>query len=168
MNWRDHALQLICQFYVCKDNKCTPYFWYRIQRYQVKSCIGQSSCAGHLNFCQLLSNIGLRQLYISNAIFCITFTSYIFYLRNQHDEPLHIRRTYVRHFLRGRPLDIIDESCFLEHETREMFVSLLNLFQDGVDELLQGEVNDYSVPLDVTFTGELAQDMGGPRKEFLT
>ena len=110
----------------------------------------------------------MRQLFILNAIFYVTVTSYILYHRNHHDEPVHILRTYVGHFLRGRPLDITDESQLLEGETREIFVSRLNLFQDGMDELLQGEVNDYSLPLDVTFTGELAEDMGGPRKEFLT
>jgi hypothetical protein len=62
----------------------------------------------------------------------------------------------------------VDESAILEGETTEIFVSRLNLYQDGMDELLANTEQDYSLPLDVTFTGEMAQDHGGPRKEFLT
>ena len=63
-------------------------------------------------------------------------------------------------------MDISDESSPLEGETTEIFVSRLNMYEDGMDELLGGRNYDYD--LDVTFSGELVQDMGGPRKEFLS
>jgi hypothetical protein len=91
---------------------------------------------------------------------------YILY-RDENDEPVNVLRTFVGHFLRGRSLDISDESVVLEGETTEIFVSRLNVYEDGMDELLSDTNHDYSLPLDVTFTGELALDMGGPRKEFL-
>ena len=46
-------------------------------------------------------------------------------------------------------------------------MSRLNLYEDGMDELLTNTDHDYSLPLDIMFTGEMAQDLGGPRKEFL-
>lgn len=77
-------------------------------------------------------------------------------------------RTFLCHFLRGRPLDIKDPTVALEGETTDVFVTRENLYEDGMDELLGGlGVNDPSLPLEVTFTGECAQDLGGPRKEFL-
>ena len=75
--------------------------------------------------------------------------------------------TFALSFLRGRPLDILDESELIEGETNEIFVSRLNIYEDAMDEVLCGTDPDYSIPLQVTFTGECAQDMGGPRKEFL-
>lgn len=69
--------------------------------------------------------------------------------------------------MRGRPLDLTDPNPTIEGETTEIFVSRMNIFQDGMDELLGGTECDPSLPLEVTFTGEYAQDLGGPRKEFL-
>lgn len=69
--------------------------------------------------------------------------------------------------MRGRPLDLTDPDQTIEGETTEIFVSRMNIFQDGMDELLGGTECDPSLPLEVTFTGEYAQDLGGPRKEFL-
>ena len=86
---------------------------------------------------------------------------------NESDEPVKMLRTFVAHLLRGRPLDIRDESELIEGPTTEIFVSRLNIYEDGMDELLSGTSPDYSFPLEVTFTGECAQDLGGPRKEFL-
>ena len=76
-------------------------------------------------------------------------------------------RTFVAYLLRGRPLDIRDESELIEGQTTKIFVSRWNVYEDGMDELLSGSSPDYSLPLEVTFTGECAQDMGGPQKEFL-
>ena len=36
-----------------------------------------------------------------------------------------------------------------------------------MDEMLRDDLTDYSLPLEVTFTGESALDLGGPRREFL-
>ena len=69
--------------------------------------------------------------------------------------------------MRGRPLDLTDPNQTIEGETTEIFVSRMNIFRDGMDELLGGTECDPSLPLEITFTGECAQDLGGPRKEFL-
>lgn len=82
-------------------------------------------------------------------------------------EPVKLLRTFVCHFMRGRPLDLTDPDQTIEGETTEIFVSRMNIFQDGMDEILGGTECDPSLPLEVTFTGEYAQDLGGPRKEFL-
>ena len=69
--------------------------------------------------------------------------------------------------MRGRPLDLTDPNQTIEGETTEIFVSRMNIFRDEMDELLGGTECDPSLPLEITFTGECVQDLGGPRKEFL-
>ena len=44
---------------------------------------------------------------------------------------------------------------------------ICRLFEDSMDELLTGEIPDFSLPIKVTFTGECAQDLGGPAGNFL-
>ncbi|XP_028401093.1 uncharacterized protein LOC114524162 [Dendronephthya gigantea] len=85
-------------------------------------------------------------------------------------EPVTVLRIYQKNFMRGRPLDLMNETTIMEGETTEIFVSRLNLFEDGMDEILNvtSETVDRSFPLEVTFTGENARDQGGPRREFLS
>jgi hypothetical protein len=67
--------------------------------------------------------------------------------------------------MRGRPLDPVDESTFIEGRTTEIFVSRLNIYEDAMDEILSEQGTgtcDRSFPLEVTFTGENARDFGGP------
>ena len=64
---------------------------------------------------------------------------------------MHILRTFVHHFMRGHALDIQDPTRPLERETAEIFISLLNLYEDGLDELLGSISHDPSRPLEVTF-----------------
>ena len=92
---------------------------------------------------------------------------YLLSCRRSDIEPVHILRTFVHHFMRGRALDIQDTTQPLEGETVEIFISRLNLYEDGLDELLGTISHDPSLPLEVNFCGELAHDSGGPRKEFL-
>ncbi len=80
---------------------------------------------------------------------------------------MHVLRTFVHHFLRGGALDIKDPTQVLEGETAEIFISRLNLFEDGLEELICEMGHDPNLPLEVNFNGECAQDLGGPRKEFL-
>lgn len=80
------------------------------------------------------------------------------------EEPVKVLRTFVCHFMRGRPLNLFDPSETIEGETAEIFVSRSNVFEDGMDELLGGTGHDPSLPLEVTFTRECARDLGGPRK----
>ncbi|XP_050414897.1 uncharacterized protein LOC126828862 [Patella vulgata] len=68
--------------------------------------------------------------------------------------------------MRGRPLDITDEYGVVEGKTVDIFVSRDRILEDAFSELK--EAGDMSFPIEVTFTGEKALDLGGPRKEFLT
>ncbi|XP_046848034.1 uncharacterized protein LOC124441603, partial [Xenia sp. Carnegie-2017] len=74
---------------------------------------------------------------------------------------------FVQNFLLGCRLDVANENSVSEGETTKIFVSQLKMFNDGMDELLKGIVKEYTLRLDVTFKGELAQDMRCPRKEKL-
>ena len=132
------------------------------------------NCQVHSHFFLIVQHAVLRQtranLYCIIACTLGLLTNHIFFFllfRNESDEPIKVLRTFVAHLLRGRPLDIRDESELIEGPTTEIFVSRLNIYEDGMDELLSGTSPDYSIPLEVTFTGECAQDLGGPRKEFL-
>ena len=77
-------------------------------------------------------------------------------------------KEYQKQFLRGRQLDVEHESSTIkEGKTREIFVSRWNIFEDAMEELLSNQHEDLSYPLEVIFAGEVAQDYGGPRREFL-
>ena len=54
-----------------------------------------------------------------------------------------------------------------EGVTSDIFVSRFNLFETAMEEILRDDLTDFSIPLEVTFAGENAQDYGGPRREFL-
>ena len=41
------------------------------------------------------------------------------------------------------------------------------MFETGTEEIIRDDLTDFSVPLEVTFAGENAEDFGGPRQEFL-
>ena len=69
-------------------------------------------------------------------------------------------RTFVAHLLRGK-------SVLIEGQTPEIFVSWWNVYEECMDKLLSGTSLNYSFPLEVTYVGECAQDMGSPHKEFL-
>ena len=66
-------------------------------------------------------------------------------------------------------LDLQNDSELCEGKTTEIFVSRYRLFDDAMKEILRDDppAIDFSVPLEVIFTGEGAQDYGGPRREFL-
>lgn len=76
-----------------------------------------------------------------------------------------ILKEYQKHFLLGRKLDITNESEMLEGETTNIFVSRERILETGFSELMEPNLN-FRLPLEVTFYGEEAQDVGGPRKEF--
>ena len=92
---------------------------------------------------------------------------YHFTLRASCEEPVAVLKEYSRNFLRGRPLDIENETGLIEGQTIEIFVSRYNLFKDTMSELLDPLQRDLSFPLEVAYSGEEAADYGGPRKEFL-
>ena len=86
------------------------------------------------------------------------------YFSSLNEEPVKVLQTFVCHFLRGRPLDINNPGQTIEGETPEIFICRMNVFNDGMDKLLGAMEHDRSLPLEVTFTDECAQDLGGPRK----
>lgn len=53
----------------------------------------------------------------------------------------------------------------LEGDTTNIFVSRERILDTGFSELMEPNLN-FRLPLEVTFYGEEAQDLGGPRKEF--
>ena len=65
-------------------------------------------------------------------------------------------------------LDLQNDSELCEGKTTEIFVSRYRLFDDAMEKILRDDppAIDFSVPLEVIFTGEGSQDYGGPR-EFL-
>ncbi|XP_062607214.1 uncharacterized protein LOC134269002 [Saccostrea cucullata] len=79
-------------------------------------------------------------------------------------DPRDLLRLYSNLFLQGRDLDITDESVPTEGESAGIFISRLNLFCDAVDEI--SSLENVRLPLEVTFHGEAAVDLGGPRREF--
>ncbi|XP_044184710.1 uncharacterized protein LOC114947803 [Acropora millepora] len=83
------------------------------------------------------------------------------------DEPVTILKEFSRNLNRGRLLDLVSDSDLCEGETTEIFVSRFDLFETGMEEILREGLSDFSLPLEVTFAGENAQDYGGPRREFL-
>ncbi|CAB4025573.1 G2 M phase-specific E3 ubiquitin- ligase [Paramuricea clavata] len=86
------------------------------------------------------------------------------------EEPVTILRIFHKNFMRGRPLDPVDESTYIAGQTTEIFVSRMNLYYDAMEEILfEGSAPvDRSLPLEVIFTGEHGRDFGGPRKEFFS
>ena len=82
-----------------------------------------------------------------------------------HD-PVSILRTFQKEFLTGRKLDLETDSEILEGDTSSIFVSRQRLLETGFQEILDPEFNERH-PLEVTFYGEEAADVGGPRIEFL-
>ena len=78
-----------------------------------------------------------------------------------------ILKEFSRNLNRGRLLDLVSDSDLCEGETTEIFVSRFDLFETGMEEILREGLSDFSLPLEVTFAGENAQDYGGPRREFL-
>ena len=74
---------------------------------------------------------------------------------------------YQQYVLRGRPLNLLNESETIEGKVSDIFVDRHNLFTDAIEEILQADL-DLSLPLNVQFIGERASDFGGPRREFLT
>lgn len=85
------------------------------------------------------------------------------------DEPVTVLGEFRRRLQRGRMLDLQNDSELCEGKTTEIFVSRYRLFDDAMKEILRDDppAIDFSVPLEVIFTGEGAQDYGGPRRKFL-
>ena len=75
-----------------------------------------------------------------------------------------ILHEYTGAYLRGRPLDVQRDDDVIEGDTSPIFVSRMSIFEDACEELAHQE--NIRFPMEVTFFGEQAQDLGGPRREF--
>ena len=62
--------------------------------------------------------------------------------------------------MRGRPLDILNESEESQGEKLEIFISRDNILEDTFSEIKSFQ--DFSYPIEVNYFGEEAFDMGGP------
>lgn len=94
---------------------------------------------------------------------------YIYHRKDVLD-PVSVLKIFQMHFLIGRQLELdndMNESETLEGETLGIFVSRDRIVESGFNELLEPGLN-FRLPLDVTFYGEEAPDLGGPRKEFFS
>lgn len=92
---------------------------------------------------------------------------YVVHFREGCDDAVSIMRVFQMNTMHGRPLDLTSIDELMEGDTWPIFVSRQNLFEDGMRELLE-EGAPFTIPLEVTFYGERAEDYGGPRKEFLS
>ncbi len=111
------------------------------------------------------SHVGMMHLLVNHTF---RYTYIFFRDTNTCDEPVTILKDFARRHHRGRKLDLQSDSDFLEGETNELFILRSQIFDDAMEEILrESPPIDYSLPLEVTFTGEGAQDYGGPRREFL-
>lgn len=88
-------------------------------------------------------------------------------LEESIEDPVEILRCVQRFLLCGRPLDVSDPSVILEGETNFILVNRENVFQSAKEEFETiSEVTNPRVTLEVSFYGEGAVDLGGPRREF--
>ena len=74
-------------------------------------------------------------------------------------------RYLQRKIERGRPLDMTDDATILEGDTNFIAVDRDNILDTTFEELKT--VEDPRVTFQVDFYGEMAQDSGGPRKEWI-
>ena len=79
-------------------------------------------------------------------------------------DPIEILRCASTHIVQGRQLDISSASNTVEGETNFIHVDREDILQSAFEELRSLE--NPCLTLEVSFYGELASDLGGPRKEF--
>ena len=80
-------------------------------------------------------------------------------------EPTEMLRYLQSKIVRGRSLDVTDDATILVGATNCIAVDRDNILETTFDELRS--VEDPRITFQVEFYGELAQDSGGPRKEWI-
>ncbi|XP_069109273.1 uncharacterized protein [Argopecten irradians] len=81
------------------------------------------------------------------------------------EEPTEILREYSKAFITGRTLDMTDVTTPLdEGETTHLYIGRGTLFENGTEEVMTA--SNLRNTVEVTFYGELGEDLGGPRLEF--
>ena len=81
----------------------------------------------------------------------------VFMYRSECEDPVANLKEYQENLMRRRVLDIQDKNILKEGKTSEIFISRSSLFSDAIDELMNGDM-DVSLPLEVSFNGEMAED----------
>ncbi|CAG2245232.1 unnamed protein product [Mytilus edulis] len=79
-------------------------------------------------------------------------------------DPVDILRFFQSKMVYGRDLDIQDESSIIEGETNFILVDRSDILQSAFEDI--EAITDLRLTLEVQFLGEIAVDLGGPRKEF--
>ena len=79
--------------------------------------------------------------------------------------PVEVIRFFQKKLQRGRDLHILDASVISTGETNYISVDRSRLLETTIAELKY--VKDFRLTFEVDFMGELAQDMGGPRLEWI-
>lgn len=79
--------------------------------------------------------------------------------------PVEVIRFFQKKLHRGRDLHILDASVISAGETNYISVDRSRLLETTIAELKY--VKDFRLTFEVDFMGELAQDMGGPRLEWI-
>lgn len=80
-------------------------------------------------------------------------------------EPTEMLRYLQSKIVQGRPLDVIDDATEHVGDTNFMAVDRDNILETTFDELRS--VEDPRITFQVEFYGEQAEDIGGPRKEWI-
>ncbi|XP_057312418.1 uncharacterized protein LOC130653938 [Hydractinia symbiolongicarpus] len=83
---------------------------------------------------------------------------------NQVNSPVEILRYMQQKLVQGRSLEITDIAVHDDRPTNFIMVDRANLIETGLEEIR--ELQNKLICLSVQFYGELAEDYGGPRKEF--
>ena len=79
-------------------------------------------------------------------------------------DPIEILRCASTHIVQGRPLDVSSASETVEGETNFIHVDRQDILQSAFEEI--SSLENLRLTLEVSFYGELASDLGGPRREF--
>lgn len=79
-------------------------------------------------------------------------------------DPIEILRCAQKYIVQGRPLDIISSTDTVEGETNFIHVDRQGVLKSAFEEI--NLLENPRLTLEVSFYGELASDLGGPRKEF--
>jgi len=83
--------------------------------------------------------------------------------------PVEIIRVAQNYLVKGRKLEIDTLSIENVGPTNCIFVNrhdILTTAKEEIEDLMKNNNNDIKTTLEVSFYGEMAKDLGGPRKEF--
>ncbi|CAB4021613.1 hypothetical protein AWC38_SpisGene23883 [Paramuricea clavata] len=80
-------------------------------------------------------------------------------------EPVEILRFLQKNLVEGRVLDVQDTSNTPEGETNYICVDRHNILASTFSEL--EAIQNFHITFEVDFIGEMARDLGGPRKEWI-